>query len=348
MDTPVEVNYSGQDFDVHGLVGRLNRGDILIPRFGNNRDDIETEGFQRGFVWKKTQQDRFIESILLGYPIPNIFLVKQADEALLVLDGQQRLLTLQQFYSGKTFAGRRFLLANVSEEFRGRTYQDLNTRLRRKLDNALIQAIVLSTGSSEVDHRAIYQIFERLNAGGTQLTAHEIRIASYPGKLVDYIEILNSDPNWRSLYGPRSPRLRDHELVTRILAMYLDWKHYSRPLKNFLNDFMEAGLSKEVSEAAALFTDAARLINNVQEMGKGPTKRSALKLQSNQTNNSWSDALFIGVMTGLSEGTVTLGSIIKGVAELRSSEEFIGAATGPTSDEKHVTKRMQLAVKAFT
>src|SRR5262245_22652266 len=110
-----KVVYSGQDFDVEGLVRRLDRGDILVPQFGHNDDPIDTAGFQRSFVWQKPQMDRFIESMLLGYPIPGILLVRQRDKRYLVLDGQQRLRTLQYFYNGM-YRDRAFRLQNVSEE----------------------------------------------------------------------------------------------------------------------------------------------------------------------------------------------------------------------------------------
>ena len=57
------VTYSGQDFDVEGLVRRMGKGDILVPIFGHSSELIETEGFQRSFVWRRPQMDRFIESL---------------------------------------------------------------------------------------------------------------------------------------------------------------------------------------------------------------------------------------------------------------------------------------------
>src|SRR5262249_45109521 len=94
------VSYSGTDFDAEGLVRRLNRGDIVVPTFGHGDPTLEVAGFQRGFVWRRPQMDRFIESLLLGYPIPGIMLVQQADRRYLVLDGQQRLRTLSAYYGG--------------------------------------------------------------------------------------------------------------------------------------------------------------------------------------------------------------------------------------------------------
>ncbi len=122
--TPEPVVYSGSDFDIEGLVRRLERGDIVIPTFGRREeegeaeleeDQIETARFQRGFVWNRTQMDRFIESLLLGYPIPGIFLVQQADKRYLVLDGQQRLRTLADFYRGEHL-GKPFALRSVGDE----------------------------------------------------------------------------------------------------------------------------------------------------------------------------------------------------------------------------------------
>lgn len=106
-ETPVSVTYSTQDFDVSGLVSRLQRESMLIPQFGGADERIKTAGFQRGFVWTKAQMDRFIESLLLGYPVPGIFLIKQADNRMLVLDGQQRSTSTGPSATGSGRARRR-------------------------------------------------------------------------------------------------------------------------------------------------------------------------------------------------------------------------------------------------
>src|SRR5260370_350703 len=101
---PVTVGRSlqpyGADYPVDGLVQRLKNGDIVIPTFDPEAPDSAVAGFQRKYVWSKRQADRFVESLLLGYPVPGIFLVRQADKRLLVLDGAQRLETVRSFYSG--------------------------------------------------------------------------------------------------------------------------------------------------------------------------------------------------------------------------------------------------------
>lgn len=207
------VTYSGQDFDVAGLVRRLEQEDILIPTFGHEDDRITSAGFQRSFVWRRPQMDRFIESLLLGYPIPGIFLVRQPDRRYLVLDGQQRLRTLHAFVTG-LHDRREFSLKNVAKQFEGLTYKALPEDLRRQLDDTFIQATIVTTDGSDESLEAIYGIFERLNSGGTQLTPHEIRVALFAGPFIDFLDRLNSCEAWRELYGKQSPRLRDQELGT--------------------------------------------------------------------------------------------------------------------------------------
>lgn len=108
-----DISAQGGNFDVDGLVRRLRRGDIEIP------------AFQRDYVWTKNQADRFIESLLLGLPVPGIFLFREPDhERLLVLDGLQRLKTLQFFYDG-ILRDKKFMLQEVQKRFQNKGYTDL-------------------------------------------------------------------------------------------------------------------------------------------------------------------------------------------------------------------------------
>lgn len=336
------VSYSGQDFDIDGLVRRLNNGDIKIPQFGHEDPGIDSAGFQRSFVWNRSQMDRFLESLLLGYPIPGIFLVRQTDNVFLVLDGQQRLRTLQHFYSG-IFKDRTFALKNVAKKFEGLTYKTLPPEMRRSLDNAFIQATIVAVSGDSENLDAIYQIFERLNSGGTQLTAHEIRVALFAGQFIDYLQDLNCDDNWRELYGPPNQRIRDQELVARILAMYVDLDVYARPQKTFLNTFVDSNRKAtrpEVQEAGNLFRAAAKLINEAEGA-------PALRRASRQVNNAWTDALFVGVMRRLSQFPLTAGEFSQVHHRLREDPTFQKFVTGPSADEELVRGRIAAATAAF-
>jgi hypothetical protein len=228
----------GADFPVDGLVARLDREDIVIPTFDPEMQPMpNVVGFQRKFVWTRTQMDRFIESLLLGLPVPGIFLANQPDNKLLVLDGQQRLRTLHDFYHGVS-RSREYRLDNVQEEFRGRRYSDLDDEDRRRLDNSIIHATIVRQDQPSDDQSSIYMIFERLNTGGTALQPQEIRVALFRGPLVDLLRRLNRDSNWRTLYGPESKRSKDQELILRFFAFLYLGSEYKRPMKEFLNRFM--------------------------------------------------------------------------------------------------------------
>jgi hypothetical protein len=337
---PLAVIYSGQDFDAEGLVRRLGRDDILIPTFGHADDRISSAGFQRGFVWTRSQMDRFIETLLLGYPIPGIFLVKQQDRRYLVLDGQQRLRTLQHFYAG-VHDGREFVLRNVGDRFKGVSYKTLHEEQRRQLDNSYFQATIVDTDGSEQSLEAIYQIFERLNSGGTQLTPHEIRVALYAGPFIDFLDELNRMPSWRQLYGKPSPRVRDQELILRILALHFDGESYTRPLKSFLNRFVAEHrmlTDLPIAEIRTLFEQAANL------MLEGPG-REAIRPRGRQVNAALTEAIFVGLLKRL---TMPAGpspeAVTQAVGAISDDPNVIDSTTGGTADEEKVKTRIGRAI----
>ena len=335
------VSYTGTDFDVEGLVRRLERGDIVIPRFGQTDETVETAGFQRGFVWNRNQMDRFIESLLLGFPIPGIMLVQQQDKRYLVLDGQQRLSTMRAFYRG-LHAGKEFALRGVSDSFKGLTYATLPVEQRRQLDNAFIQATIVKTDGTQASLDSVYQVFERLNSGGTQLTPHEIRVALYAGPMVTWLEQLNRIGNWRELYGPESPRLRDQELILRILAFFVTAATYKRPLKKFLNDFM--GGHRHLQDLPA--KDLADKFECSCELLMGGPGRMALRRGSGQINAALTEALFVAIMRRLdTPQELTAMQVSAAVDVLDKDADLAAAVTRSTADEESVKARLAIAAR---
>jgi hypothetical protein len=339
-----QVTYAGQDFDVEGLVRRLKKNDILVPTFGHDDQRITAAGFQRGFVWTRPQMDKFIESLLLGYPIPGIFLVRQADRRYLVLDGQQRLRTLQHFYSGE-FGEQEFSLSNVTEQLKGLTYETLSEDQRRLLDNTYFQATVVDTDGSAESLDVVYQIFERLNSGGTQLTPHEIRVALYAGPFIDFLEKLNQDPNWRAVYGKRSPRLRDQELVLRILAFYAVGPTYRRPLKTFLNNFAVQHRNLDRLNYGTLET-SFRQASKLMASADG---RHAVRYEGSQVNVALAEALFVGLMRRLDfQQDIQADEVSRAIDDIRNDEKIRSAISRATANEESVKTRLEIATKRFS
>jgi Protein of unknown function DUF262 len=193
LPTTYSITSYGADYPVDGLVKRMTQGDIVVPLFRIDPEPGQsTVGFQREFVWTKPQADHFVESLLLGLPVPGIFLVKESNGKHLVLDGQQRLRTLESFYSG-LFQGKEYLLENVQEKWRGKTYKTLHADDRRRLDDSIIHATVVRQDEPTEDQSSIYLIFERLNSGGTFLQPQEIRVALYHGQFASLLSKLNEN-----------------------------------------------------------------------------------------------------------------------------------------------------------
>lgn len=349
--------YFGADFDVAGLVRRLDDEDILIPRFDpDESEDLTIEGFQRQRVWTAPRMEKFIESLLLGWPVPSIFLVVEPDGRYLVLDGQQRLTTLQSFYRGTHPDGRPFMLKDVAEHLQGATYETLSRESKRRLNNTFIQAVVIEPNGDE-GRDAVYRLFGRLNSGGVSLTAQEIRVALYRGPLVEFIRDLNHDASWRLLFGAAHKKLKDHELVLRALAMSEViarigglWEDeearlsaYKPPMAQFLNSYLEHHGKLEGIDVYAVksaFSQSCQLL--VEANG-----RDGLKF-AGRLNAAHIDALLGTLIYAFThDKTVDLPGVKRAIASLRGSKDYTDWVSRSTSHRDSVYGRLSTAYAAL-
>jgi len=344
----IPIRFRNQDFDVRGLVQRMKSEDILIPRIGLRNESLEMNAFQRGFVWNNRQMDSFVESLLLEYPTPSIFLVQQNDRRLIVLDGQQRLETLRVFYSGIR-KDRKYRLHLPGSKFDGLSYDELDDKYRRLLDNTYITTTIITPSPSnpERSYEAIYDVFARLNSGGAQLTAHEIRLALYNGDLMDSIDLVNTTCEaWRTLYGSKEPnkRFRDHELILRVIAMYLEGDAYRKPLATFLNSFSSKyrnGGHSAVQDALCRYRLAAKLL--VESGHQFPLSIPG----GRQINTAKVDSVLVGLMSALSHGDISAAFVNSCLSKLEGDNAYLEAIGRSTSDEQQVVTRITLAKKVF-
>ena len=229
-DVVYQITTSGADFDVDGLVKRFDRGTIYRPEF------------QRNFVWTWPQASKFIESILLGLPIPSVFLFREEEtQKLLIVDGLQRLTTLHAFKKGRLpHNDRVFKLKDVKPRFEGKTLEDLDEDDRLRFEDAIIHAMIIQQMAPDDSHSSVFHIFERLNSNGTPLQPQEMRAAVYHGPFQGMLGTANENAEWREVFGPKHKRAKDQELILRFLALKFDGENYFRPMKGFLNNFMAA------------------------------------------------------------------------------------------------------------
>ena len=341
--TPLHYGISsfGADFPVDGLVKRIDNGDIVVPTFDPEADGSVTnmEGFQRDFVWSKSQADRFIESLLLGFPIPGIFLVQGPENVYLVLDGQQRLRTLQAFYKGRLREAI-FRLRYVQPDFRGLLYEDLDTDSRRRLDNSIIHATIVRQEEPSDDQSSIYQIFERLNTGGTLLQPQEIRVALFSGPLVNLLRNLNGESQpWRELVGNRSKRLKDQELILRFFAMRSRANEYSAPMKEFLN--LYAGWNRNLDKEPEL--ELREIFNSTVSAIYEYFGADAFR-PVRAVNVAVVDAVMTVVAEGLTDQSLKEPDAVKaGFEHLMDDADFRSATERATAREENVAQRLSRA-----
>lgn len=321
----------GADYPVDGLVKRLTRQDVYVPEF------------QRGFVWTGAQASRFVESLLLGLPVPGIFLFKEPDtNKLVVVDGQQRLRTLQYYYDG-ILRGKEFALHGVCGDLEGLTYRSLPDEERRRLDDSILHATVFQQDDPSDDRSSIYLIFERLNTGGTPLAPQEIRSCVYRGEFNDLLRELAGHPKWREIYGSPSRRGKDQELILRFIALYEAGDHYERPMKGFLNDFMSANRRPERERLTELREAFDRTVRVAAEHLGARAFRPERNLNAAAT-----DAILVGLARRLASGELHKPEQLRTAAQrLLADDSFQRAVTSATTNAPSVADRLRLATKAF-
>ena len=332
-DAKFTITSYGVDYTVDTLISRVKSDAFFVPQF------------QRRFVWSQRHASRFIESLLMGLPVPGIFLYKEAEtNRNMVVDGQQRLRTLQYFYSG-IFLERSFRLTGVRKEWNNLTYAELSSADRLKLDDSIVHATVFQQEEPKDSLKSLYFVFERINSGGIRLSPQEIRNCINDGPFLDAIRQLNEDQNWRSIFGDRrNARLKDHELILRFLAMMERHDKYSAPMRDFLNTFTSEYAnadSKTLKKMQTTFENAIKACWDAK--GKEAFRPSRVL----------NAAVYEGVMIGVAERLATkkvaptarsLGACYD---KLLSDEKFLRYCERATAVEDSVKNRRLLAVAAF-
>lgn len=327
-----EITSYGADYPVDSIVKRIQGDIIYVPPF------------QRNYVWNINQASKFIESLLLGLPVPGIFLSKENKTGrLIIVDGQQRLMSLTHFYQG-IFKGKEFKLTGLTSDLNGLTYANLQSSDKIRLDDAIIHATIVRQDKPDDAQSSVYLIFERLNTGGKPLTAQEIRACIYYGKFNEFLIDAKKLPQWISIYGNPNDRMKEEELILRFFALFLERSFYEKPLKGFLNRFMSTNRDFEKYPKKHLLktlTDTLEIFS------------ATLGIKSFRIGRALNAALFEACMIAIAERQKRINrdidpdKFLDAYEDLLSNKEFIALTQGPTSDEKNLAARIELAIQQF-
>jgi len=337
-DEATSISFSitsyGADYPVDTLVKRMKGEAFFIPTF------------QRNFVWSQRHASRFIESLLMGLPVPGIFLYKEVESGRhLVVDGQQRLRTLQYFYNG-VFRDKAFRLIGVRKEWEWKTYAELPTNEQLKLDDSIVHATIFQQDEPKNTLSSLYFVFERINSGGIRLSPQEIRNCISESAVLTLVRSLNDDRNWRSIFGEKkNSRLKDQELVLRALAMIHGGAKYSSPMRDFLNNFA-SGDDKTLT--AARLSELERLFRASLEIIYKAIGKSAFR-PIRALNAAVFEAAVVGVAERIRNNTKSTvsGNVKACYDKLLTNEDFLKASNSATATEESVRTRQRLAIEAF-
>lgn len=246
IDSESDDSYSNDDlYNISSWGADLSFRELITMY---EEDELQKPELQRKYVWDKVEASRFIDSLLLGLPVPSIFLANTSDENKLIIDGFQRIMTVYDYVKGIWSKDKKvFKLSNsekINKNWRGKAFAELGDTEKKRIRSTTIHAIIFEQKSPKEDDTSLYQIFERINTSGRTLYPQEIRNCVYQGEFNNMLFELNKNSKWRTLYGleEEDPRMRDLEYILRFFALDTDFiKSYTKSsisLKKYLNEFM--------------------------------------------------------------------------------------------------------------
>lgn len=256
--------------------------DISIRELVRMSDEEELKiapEYQRKFRWAKRNEARLIESILLGLPVPSLFVAANLDGTWELVDGLQRLSTLIHFLAENSGALSKLEQSSplVLEEletlksFNGYSFSDLPTPIKLLFTKRPLRVTVLSDKS---DYNARFELFERLNSGGIALSEQEVRACIYRGNFTELLRELANHPEFLSLIklqpGKRNDGTRE-EVVLKFFAYLEARAEFDGNVRSFLNEYIKKAVNDfDLDKGRKIFVEAVTAVHRIT---KGPVIR---------------------------------------------------------------------------
>jgi hypothetical protein len=223
------VDYDIKEFTIEILVNKYEKGK------DDDTNEIYIPSYQRSFVWSGERQSKFIESILLGLPVPYIFTADVDEGRLEIVDGSQRIRTLEAFLNNNL----KLTSLELLDKLNGFSFNELSIGRQRKIRNSTIRMISLSDKSDD-DIR--FLLFERINTGSDLLNDMEKRKGIFGGKFIDFVYECSKHPLFvkhTSFTDQLAKRGEPQELIIRFFAYSDEYQNFSKGVNEFLNRYTE-------------------------------------------------------------------------------------------------------------
>lgn len=236
-----------KDFTLSNIREMFDEGDI-IPQ----------PDYQRDYVMDQKQASKLVESILIGIPIPTVYLCEELDNTYSIIDGQQRMTSFVKYLKNE------FALKGLEEltDLNGKKFSELDKNYQRNIKSSTLSSIILLKESQELK----YEIFARLNQGAVKLKPQELRNCIYRGTFNNLIEeIANNNKYLPELFIEKNKRKNYQEYVLRFFALR-NFNDYSSSMTKTMNDFMvthQDDNEKSIEESKKLFNSTIDIVKQV-------------------------------------------------------------------------------------
>lgn len=289
----IDVNSSdvivySRDWTIETIYNQIILGNIdLNPKF------------QRRNAWTDEKRSKLIESIVMGYPVPEIVLAENPEKkrSYIVIDGKQRLLTIAGFIDNTKYSywdRNKLKKLDVRKELNGLGYEDIDIDVRREFDNSSLRCTVI-TGFSDI--QVLYDIFYRLNSGSVSLSTQELRQSLIPGDFANYLlEITNEKQPIHEVMNIEGPdrRFRDIEIILRLISFIKYPRNYNGNLKKFLDEsmkFISDNWNDEKADVVLIYEKINDAIDLLKKMF-GEYKMIGRKYEGDEILNRFNKVLF--------------------------------------------------------
>jgi hypothetical protein len=329
------VSFDSYDMTIRQIYDMYAEGAIFVP-----------PEYQRQFVWDAKRESELIESILLGIPVPSLFMATNPDSTWEIVDGVQRLSTIVHFVAGakellvKVNRKAPLHIANLEKlsALNKMTYADLAKSVQLMFMTRPIRVTVLNDKS---DLNVRFDLFERLNTGGVSLTNQEIRNCIYRGTFNESIKKLSKSEDFKKAVLLKETAQQNgmaEEYVLRFFAYLENYANFDHSVKGFLNDYMRMHAAKAPSAGSlTLFKKAFALL--AEAYPEGITRG-----QSSVTAANLYEALAVGVALALKQKKIVAA---KKLSQLAENPQLKKLTTGATNSRKMVAARIHFVRDAF-
>ncbi|TAH15948.1 MAG: DUF262 domain-containing protein [Runella slithyformis] len=313
------VDFEIREYTLELLIEKYKEGEIFIPKY------------QREYVWEERRASKFIESLILGLPIPYMFLADSKDGRSEIVDGSQRIRTLDYFLKNDLQLQNLEKLTEL-ESFR---FNDLPLSRQRRLRKRTIRLIELT---DKADWETRKDVFQRINTTPVNLTDMEKRRGMFEGVFSDFIDECAKNQKFRILCpinSERGDRSERQELVLRFFAYTENYMNFVHRVDDFLNDYMKEKQSNfDAKKMSEMFEDMLDFVDRHFPYG---FRKST---NHNSTPRVRFEAIAVGVSLALKENPV-LEPIIPIKTWLNSKEFEDITTTDAANNRKKLFGRIE-------